>query len=101
MSLKPPEVHRGALARPFQGWSVQILPVRSTVLAPGRNRMQDHSSDTSTEAVDSTLAMSFIGYPISVHKLMQNPRPIVFDIRVPAGMFSRWDCAGRMHGVRC
>jgi hypothetical protein len=56
--------------------------------------MQDQSADTSTEAVDAAPAMSFFGYPISVHKLMQNPLPIVFEIRVLVGMFSRWDLRG-------
>ena len=32
MLLKSLEVHRGALTRPSKGWSVKILPVRSTVL---------------------------------------------------------------------
>jgi hypothetical protein len=43
MSLKSVQVHRRAPARPSQGWSVNILPVRSTVVALPRNEMEDHA----------------------------------------------------------
>src|SRR5208282_1505411 len=52
-------VYRGIPARPFQGWSVKILPVQSTVLAPPRNWMDDHAFTARTEAVDSTPAARF------------------------------------------
>jgi hypothetical protein len=39
---------------PSQGWSVTILPVRSTVLAPTRNRIQDHAFNTCVEPADPT-----------------------------------------------
>src|ERR1039457_163571 len=48
-------------AVPYQGWSVQIHPVRSTVLAPARICSPDHAFTTRTEAVDSTPDPSFFG----------------------------------------
>jgi hypothetical protein len=32
-----------SFARPSEGWSVNILPVRSTVVALPRNEMEDHA----------------------------------------------------------
>jgi hypothetical protein len=32
-----------AKTTPFEGWSVNILPVRSTVVALPRNEMEDHA----------------------------------------------------------
>jgi hypothetical protein len=90
---------RGVRSNPYP-YRDKILPVRSTVLAPPQNRTWNHAFTARTEGVDSSPAMSFFGYTISVHKLMQNPRPIMFGIGVLAGMLSRWDRAGRTHGVR-
>ncbi len=59
MSLKSLEVHRGALTRPSKGWSVKILPVRSTVLALPQNWTLDHAFTARTEGVDSTPATTF------------------------------------------
>src|SRR5215469_1683806 len=45
--------------QPFQGWSVEIFPVQSTVLALPRNKQPDHALTTRTEDVDSTPAATF------------------------------------------
>ena len=44
----------GSLAVPFQGWSVNFLPVRSTAVALPENFKVDHSFCPRTEATDST-----------------------------------------------
>ena len=59
ISLKSLEVHLSALTRPSKGWSVKILPVRSTVLALPQNWIHDHAFTARTEGVDSTPATTF------------------------------------------
>jgi len=59
MSLKSLEVHLSAPTRPSKGWSVKILPVRSTVLALPQNWTLDHAFTARTEGVDSTPATTF------------------------------------------
>ena len=59
MSLKSLEVHLSALTRPSKGWSVKILPVRSTVLALPQNWTLDHAFTARTEGVDSTPLTTF------------------------------------------
>src|ERR1017187_7371260 len=41
-------------AAPSKGWSVNIHPVRSTVFAPPRNRMQEHALNTCVKPVHDT-----------------------------------------------
>ena len=59
MSLKSLKVHLGALTRPSKGWSVKILPVRSTVLALPQNWTHNHAFTARTEGVDSTPPTTF------------------------------------------
>ena len=59
MSLKLLEVHFSAPTRPSKGWSVKILPVRSTVLALPQNSTHNHAFTTRTEGVDSTPVTTF------------------------------------------
>jgi len=59
MFLKSLKVHLGALTRPSKGWSVKILPVRSTVLALPQNWTLDHAFTARTEGVDSTPLTTF------------------------------------------
>ena len=59
MSLKLLEVHSSALTRPSKGWSVEILPVRSTVLALPQDWTHNHAFTARTGGVDSTPATIF------------------------------------------
>ena len=59
MSLKSLEVHLSALTRPSKGWSVKILPVRSTVLALPQDWTHNHAFTACAEGVDSTPATTF------------------------------------------
>jgi hypothetical protein len=59
MFLKSLKVHLSAPTRPSKGWSVKILPVRSTVLALPQNWIRDHAFTARTEGVDSTPATTF------------------------------------------
>jgi len=58
-SLKSLEVHLSALTRPSKGWSVTILPVRSTVLALPQTWTHNHAFTARTEGVDSTPLATF------------------------------------------
>ncbi len=60
MSLKSLEVHLSAPTRPSKGWSVKILPVRSTVLALPQDWTHNHAFTARTEGVDSTPATTFV-----------------------------------------
>ena len=42
----------GNSAAPYKGWSVNILPVRSTVMALHRNEMEDQALFTVGEEAD-------------------------------------------------
>src|ERR1700677_4019564 len=46
--------HQVSLARPSEGWSVNMLPVRSTVSTPPRIYMEVHAFNARTVSVDST-----------------------------------------------
>ena len=59
MSLKSMEVHLSALTRPSKGWSVKILPVRSTVLALPQDWHTIHAFTARTEGADSTPLTTF------------------------------------------
>jgi hypothetical protein len=56
MSLKSLEVHLSALTRPSKGWSVKILPVRSTVLASPKDSTHNHAFTARKEGADCTPA---------------------------------------------
>src|SRR5882757_8458106 len=51
--------NQSSLAVPFQGWSVEIHPVRSTVLAPPRILGLLHAFCARTDSLDSTPATGF------------------------------------------
>src|ERR1700684_999304 len=46
----------GTAARPSEGWSVNMLPVRSTVSTPPRIYMEVHAFNARTVSADSTPA---------------------------------------------
>jgi hypothetical protein len=54
MSLNRKQEHRGAPARPSEGWSVKILPVRSTVVAMPLIEVWDHAFDPAATAAVCT-----------------------------------------------
>src|SRR6266852_2158876 len=47
--------------QPFQGWSVKILPVRSTVVALPRIWMEDHAFNPATDDEGCGTAAGFFG----------------------------------------
>jgi hypothetical protein len=51
------------------------------------------------DAARSQLSGEFRGV-LSTGKLMQNPKPIVFEIRGASGMLSRCEYARRKNGIR-
>src|SRR5271154_41290 len=80
--IRPYGSARGVRRNPYP-YRDTILPVRSTVLVPARNRMQDHSSDTSTEFC---FASRPIRLPVSTSNNIGGP---LRNIGAPALSFLR------------
>src|SRR5712671_914818 len=53
--------NQSSSAVPFQGWSVNILPVRSTAVALPRIWMEDHAFNPATDAEGSGTVEDFFG----------------------------------------
>src|SRR5579863_4357594 len=57
------QVYLGIPARPSEGWSVEILPVRSTVVALARILMEDHAFNPGMTAGEcAPFAIPFAGF---------------------------------------